>query len=237
MSYTSDSSAYVILVNDDNTMTTTQKRRIVQRSKLVDILWFLVPPKYNEHNLSNFTVLLEYLLPVSRKYRAEILTLDNEMYNGYLKYHLPFNTDLTSEAGDIEFVLTFLLSDLDEKGNVIQRSRKVTGITITVVPISAWSDIIPDEALTALDQRILKTDAQIKALSDISESLYNAKADDISYDEETNEIQLLANGVGIGSKVAISGGEVDLKDGIPVVDFTTVGIVDTNDEENNVIEF
>ena len=111
---------YTILINDDNSMIATQKQRIMQRSKLVDELWFLVKPIYNGYNMAEFTLSMEYVLPVSRKYKNEILTLSTDKYNEYLKYTLPIDTELTSEAGEIEIALTFILSDLDEDGNSIK---------------------------------------------------------------------------------------------------------------------
>ena len=42
---------YTILVNDDNTLTTSVRERIMQRSKLVDSLHFLVEPTYKEKNI------------------------------------------------------------------------------------------------------------------------------------------------------------------------------------------
>ena len=171
------SAAYVILINDDNTMTTTQKRRVMHRSKLVDTLWFLAQPVYSGYDMSMFTVSIEYLLPVSKRYCNEILTLSKDMYNGHLKYELPLDTNLTCEPGDIELAITFLLADIDENGNPVQRVRKVSGTVITITPITAWSDIIPDSALTALDQRIIKTDAQIKALEEMNTTIYQTLED------------------------------------------------------------
>lgn len=219
MSYTLDDSKYVILINDDNTMTTTQKRRIVQRSKLVDDLWFLVRPEYNGYSMADFTVLLEYLSPISRKYRTEFLVMDDEDYNGYLRYSLPVNTSITAEAGEIEIQITFLRSELTDSGKGTQRVRKITSTMINIVPISAWSDIIPDCALTALDQRIIKMDAQIKALNETTIMISDAKADNISYNEENNELQLLSGTTPIGNKVILSNVGID-EDGMPVVDFT-----------------
>lgn len=230
---------YVILVNKDNTLITTKRDRIMQRSKLVDTLWFLVPPDYNEHSMSNFTVLLEYVLPISRKYRSEILTKSNEKYNGHLIYRLPFDTTLTDEHGDIELYLSFISVELDHTGAPIQRVRKTSSTTITIVPISAWSDIIPDSALTVLDQRIIKTDAQIKALSDMSNALYYTKADDLRYNEESNELQLLSCGKEIGKKVVLNGTGESIKDGIPVIDLDNMNKDDAvvEEEEDNIVEF
>lgn len=210
---------YVILVNKDNTLIATQKQRIMQRSKLVDTLWFLVPPDYNEHNMVNFTVLLEYVLPISRKYRTEILTRSDETYKGHLIYKLPLDTTLTSEGGKIEMYLSFISVELDITGAATQHVRKTSPTTIDIVPISAWSEIIPDEALTPLDQRIIKIDSQIKALNDANMAIYNTKADDISYDTNTNELQLLAGNNPIGKKIVLNNCAAD-KDGLPVVDFT-----------------
>lgn len=192
---------YTILIGNDNSLTTTCRERIMQRSKLVDNLCFLAYPIYKEQNMAEYTVLLEYVLPCSRKYRTEILELSNEMYEDHLKYLLPFDTQLTSEAGEIEAQITFAKADIDDKGNSIQRVRKTSTVKITIVPISAWSDIIPDSALSAIDQRIIKVDAQIKALDEMGEILHNSKADNLSY--ENNKLQLLANGKKIGKAVTI----------------------------------
>lgn len=236
MSYTSDNTAYTILINEDNTMTTTHKRRIVQRSKLVDDLWFLVPPLYNGYDMSKFTVSLEYLLPVSHRYQHEILILSSDTYNGHLKYVLPFDSNLTAEAGDIEIVLTFLIVELDDLGKAVQRVRKVRGAKVHIDPITAWCDIIPDSALSSLDQRIIKTDAQIRAISEITDAMYHLKADNLTYNSETSELQLIAGGTAIGDKVVIGYNE----DGIPAVDFSNIsGDVGTDKEdiEDNVVEF
>lgn len=231
---------YVILVNNDNTLCTTQKERIMQRSKLVDTLWFITEHEYKGYDMTNCTVLLEYLLPVSKQYHSDILELSKELYNEHLKYTVPFDTRLTSEAGKIELQLTFILSDLDDQGKSVQRVRKTSTTTIDIIPISAWSDIIPDSALTALDQRIIKMDAQIKSLKEIGNTLNDTKADDISYNKESNELQLLASGREIGKKVVLNTSCESVKDGIPAVDFNKADVYDSDNvmgAKNNVIEF
>lgn len=231
---------YVILVNDDNTLTASKKERIMQRSKLVNNLWFLVPPVYKEEEMSKYTVVLEYVLPVSRKYRSEILELSEDGYEEYLKYILPFDTKITSEAGKVEMQLTFSYVDLDVNGNQIQRVRKTSVGYIDIIPISAWSDIIPDSALSAIDQRIIKVDSQIKALSDATTSLNDAMVDNLKYDVEDSTLQLLSGNKEIGDKVVIKSCEDDvLKDGLPVIDLNEV-IEDENTppiEDDGVVEF
>ena len=90
---------------------------------------------------------------------------------------------------------------------------------ITVVPIQNWSDIVPDEALGALDQRIIALNAQIKALSDRNNAILDGKADDLSYNDD-HTLQLLANGKPIGSAVKITQESVETEDGsLRVVSF------------------
>ena len=195
---------YTILINDDNTLTTSVRERIMQRSKLVDSLHFLCPPTYKELDMTDFTVTLEYILPVSREYKTEELIKSDELYKDMLEYKVPFDTDLTKEAGEIEVKLTFSKVDLDEDGNNIQYVRKISSTTITIVPIESWCDIIPDKALDAIDQRIIKTDAQIKALLEANEITRIEKADNLVLDSDTKELYLTAEGEQIGDKVKLS---------------------------------
>ena len=251
---------YTILVDDDNTLVTSVRERIMQRSKLMNSLHFLVNPKYEIDaikydntstdtsdttedtttedttesdttileeksdgevtvepvvvdgiaDMSKFTVMLEYLTPVSKQYKSEILTLtiDDEgnpkTYKDRLEYKLPFDTYLTSEAGDIEVQLTFTAVDLDADGNGYQYVRKTSTTAITITPISAWSDIVPDKALNAIDQRLLETQKQIKALEELNDISAVTKADNITLDSETNTIALTANGEKIGDAINIS---------------------------------
>ena len=195
---------YTILVNDDNTLTTSIRERIMQRSKLVDSLHFLVSPTYKGLDMTDFTVTMEYILPVSKEYVSEVLVKSEESYKEMLEYKLPFDTDLTKEAGEIEVKLTFSKVDLDEDGNDIQYVRKISATSITIVPIESWCDIIPDKALDAIDQRIIKTDAQIKALIEANEITRIEKADNLVLDSENKELYLTAEGNQIGDKVKLS---------------------------------
>lgn len=231
---------YVILIDDDNVMKTTKKERIMQRSKLVSNLCFLVKPTYNDYDMSLFTVSLEYVLPASKLYRNELLSLSSDLYNGYLKYTLPIDTMLTCEPGEIELQITFLYVDINEQGESVQRVRKVDGTSIMIMPIKAWSDIIPDSALTALDQRIIKTDAQIKALSELTENI-GSPVDGLDYDDVSNEIQLKSGEKLVGNRVELIGLRESIEDGVPIVRFNEEGNSPDDSQgdldDDNVVEF
>ena len=207
---------YVILVCDDNSLYGSKKERIMQRSKLVDTLVFIADPVYKGVDMTSATVMLEYILPVSREYKTAILNLSEERYNDcFLQYKLPFDIDLTSQAGSLELQLTFAYVEMNANGVGIQRVRKTSPTTIEIIPISAWSDIIPDSALSGLDQRIIKLDAQMRGLNDYLNVIESNKADDLVYDDKNETLQLYSNGVGIGNKVSVRD---MIDDGIPVVD-------------------
>ena len=216
---------YTILVNPDNTLYGSQKSRVMQRSKLVDNLRFIVEPTYNDIDMTTATVMLEYVLPVSRKYKTVLLVLDDERYNGcYLQYKLPFDTDLTSEAGSLELQLTFAYVEMNYNGVGIQRVRKTSSTTIEIIPITAWSDIVPDDALSSLDDRLIKLDAQMRAMNDYLDVIDSNKVDNLVYDDVNETLQLSSKGVGIGNKVSVRD---MLDDGTPVVD------LDSDDGSND----
>ena len=145
-----------------------------------------------------------------------------------LEYKLPFDTYLTKEAGKIEVQLTFTKVELDEDGNSKQMVRKTSPVTITILPISAWSDIIPDSALSALDQRIIMTQAMLEAANEMANSLDETKADNMIYNEDGKYIQLTAAGNPIGNKIFIQSAS-----GTDVV----VSSIEVDEEGNLIVNY
>lgn len=240
---------YTIIVENDNSLYGSKKKKILQKEKLFNKLCFLVAPYYNGHDMSRCTVTMRYLLPISKEFVTETLVLSEERYEEYLKYVLPVDTNLTKEWGDIQLNLTFTLLDIDDNGNVIQRVRKTTNHILRITQLPNWDSFVPDSALSALDQRILKQDAQIKALEEIVSVIDNNKVDNLVYNEKDETLQLSASGFGVGDKVNVR--EI-LDDGIPVVDLDSNSNSDSNSGsnsdtnhnngcdcgcENNVVEF
>jgi hypothetical protein len=185
---------------------------------------------------------MRYMLPISKEFKTETLALSSERYEEYLKYDLPIDTNLTKEWGDIELNLTFTLLDIDENGNIVQRVRKTENHILSITQLPSWDSVIPDSALSALDQRILKQDAQIKALAELANAFDSVQVDNLVYDDKNETLQLSARGVGVGNKVSVRD---MLDDGIPVInlDSSSGGNSDIeNDDcdctnENNVVEF
>lgn len=210
---------YTILINENNELVSNStKMRIMQKSSLANELRFITNPMYKNHDISKATATLEYFLPISHTYRTLNLIPSEELYNGMLEYRVPFDTKLTSEYGELGVQVTFTYVIRNEKGEFKPFVRKTTPTTITITPIAAWSDFIPDDALTSLDQRLLKIDAMIQDLNEFNDNLDKTKADNLSY--EKDKLQLLANGVKIGDAVTISSsGSPEGDTGYDVIEF------------------
>lgn len=200
-----------ILLNDDNELVITVKERVMQRSKNVDSVQFLVPIMYKDTiNMTPYTCMLEYLLPVSKKYKIEILARDSEIYEeNFFRYVLPFDTGFTSEVGEIEFQLTLTFSDMDSEGVVTQYVRKSSSCMVPIIPITAWSDVIPDEAINSIDQKVLELKELLNELNETAGVIDQTKADNIKIvsesDPDTGEedkfLTLTADGEEIGDRI------------------------------------
>lgn len=223
--------AYIFLLENDNEIIASHREVLMQRSKLVDEIWFLVNPKYKtcENDMSVFSVILEYILPSSKSYHSIELVKDKEGYEEYLKYTVPLDSNLSSEAGDIELQLSFIYVGLNADGNGVQRVRKTRPAKLHITPIAAWSDIIPDASLAAIDQRIIMTQAQIKELGYYAEVLSENQVNNLEYNCESDTLQLMAGRKPVGNKVSVRD---ILDDGIPVVDLNS-GVGDNFNPDNN----
>jgi len=211
----------------------------MQREKMFNKLWFLVEQHYNGYDMSQCTVTMRYRLPISREFKTETLELSSERYKDHLKYVLPIDTNFSKEWGDVELNLTFTMLDVDINGNIVQRVRKTDNHILHVTQLPDWDNFIPDGALSALDQRILKQDAQIKALESLANALDSNMVDDLVYDDAKETLQLSARGVAVGNKVSVRD---MLDDGVPIVDFDSDGGSDDDHKDNcdcedSVVEF
>lgn len=108
---------------------------------------------------------------------------------------------------------------MNSEGKTTQYVRKVGPGIVHIIPISKWSDIIPDEALSTLDQRIIALEALNKAMTDRFNINLDNKADNLMYDDE-HRIQLTSNGKPIGNAIKITTESVEVEDGsLRVVQF------------------
>ena len=109
---------YTLKITDENTVVTTVKESIVERSNYVDKIQIVTSKMYREQiDMSDTTVYMKYKLPVSDKIKMTQLIINNLEYEqNYIQYLIPVDAALTAEAGDIEVSFTFLKLVANEDG-------------------------------------------------------------------------------------------------------------------------
>jgi hypothetical protein len=193
---------YTLLLDNDNAITQSERKALMQHSSLVDDLQILVPYLYNSIDMRDFTCTIEYVYPISKKYKTETLVADEDLYkDNYIRYTIPVNSKLSEQAGNVELQLTFTKVELDEDGNKQQYVRHTKSTIIPITPITNWSDLITDESLTALDNRILAIDGQIKALNELQGDISAKIPDDLKLTKDL--LQLTIDGEAVGDGVQI----------------------------------
>ena len=201
---------YTILINDDNTLTTSVRERIMHRSSMVDKIHFLVNPEYKGHDMSTFDCVMEYVTPISETYTPEVLIPSSELYKDKLEYILPVNTKLTSEFGSISVKFIFTKLEMTETGELVERVRKTESTTIDIIKVEKWNDYIADSNLDSIAQMLLIAQSEREAIKEYAEQLHTTKLDDIKLDKDTNEIYGTVNGQRSGSGISL----IDLGDEI-----------------------
>ena len=186
---------YTIVMQEDKELLTTVKTTIFEKEANVDTLRFLVPPVYDDYDLSTCTALIKYVTP-DRKNRAEKLVQQEELYKGYLDYRLDVDTDVTSLPGDVDIRLSFIHVDASEAETQVLHSGT---ITITIEPLKNLYGFNCDESLEIIDQLVGQIDCKIEALNNIANRYDQEKADDI--EEENGEIWVTSNGEKIGDPI------------------------------------
>lgn len=183
---------YTILLTEEKSLIATEKEAIMQASNLVDKLRFLVPFTIGDNDMSTFTkITLEYITPVSREYRVDILQKAEEFYESeagnYFQYILPVNTKLTAEAGDIELQLTFYNMLMTADGEVESPVFKTQPCIVKIIPVANWSQYVASADFTQLDQRILEIMAIQEQINDTQEQIITNGSGAIIDDENISE--------------------------------------------------
>lgn len=190
-----------VLVNNDNSMIVTVPERIMQHSKNVHVITIFVPQTYGGYDMSEFAAYIE-IVPPNQKYRSIHLdATETSRKEGYIQYDFDVTSDLTVFSGNISMEMTFVKTDEDTYKTYI---RHTTSCSLPVTPIEKWSELIIDDALTDLDQRIALIEQGIKVASNLADNINATKADNIKLDKETSELYLTANDKQIGDKITIN---------------------------------
>lgn len=183
---------YTLKINDDNTVTTTVKETLVERSNYVDKIQIVTSKLYREQiDMSDATLYMKYKLPVSNKIKMTQLTAnDLEYETNYIQYLIPVDAALTAEAGDIEVSFSFLKLVANDDGTYTSYIRKTTSGVIHITPLVQFDKYEPSELFTEIDQRLLVMEGMIKDLDAQNKAAYEGMVKDIRLDTDGRKITL-----------------------------------------------
>lgn len=191
-------------MNDDKSLSATVVTMLYQRENLSDKIQILIPQKYGELDLTEFTALLKYINQTNVPH-VEILKKDDELYKGYIRYVLPVDTNLTQYAGDITIRISFQKNDMEEGKTYVMHTGE---LVIKINPLKDYYSFIPNESLEFVDQIVSCLQNKMEALDKMADIYDKSKADNIQI-ENGNQIQLLSNKVPIGNKITITNNNFD----------------------------
>ena len=194
---------YTFLICQDNSIVATEKERIMEKSSLVDKMRFIVEKQYNGYDMAEFDLLIEAFLPITHEVRIEKLEIaDNNYKDLYYVYELPINSQITKEAGDVSFSMSFVKTEMDGDVNILYYIRRIETGHYKVLPVETWF-AIPDTALDQLTQLYLQNKQSILALRDVADSLANTAPNDMVVDGN-DAIRLAHDGVMIGNGITVA---------------------------------
>lgn len=187
-------------MNKDKTLTQTVREVLLQKEKLVDKLCFILPLQYGDIDLTDAVVTLEYTDPANVVH-TELLVAEEEIYKETkLRYFMPVDTKLTKLAGDIELRLTIVKVDIS---TLKQHVLHTFPTTLTVQPLKNLYEIIPDESLNVLDEKLLQLDAKIKAVEMMSEAYSAQLPEDLTITGNLLQLSNQEGTIGTGVEVMV----------------------------------
>lgn len=176
---------YVIKVCNNKELITTVRGTIYQNENNADTLVFFVPRVYEDRDTQNYSISLWYVTPDGSR-RSEEIKMDDEPYNDdYYRYSLSVSSHMTAECGTVKLWLTF--ADLESQ--VLVETGEASIRVIARTDKDGESSDQDPGTRDDLEIRVMKLEA--------------GKADGLSYDKSTNELQLTGNGAKIGNAVEI----------------------------------
>ena len=188
-------------MNDDKSLTATVVTTLYQREKLADKIQILIPQKYGELNLNEFSAVLKYIDQANVPH-VEILQKDKDLYKEHIRYVLPVDTNLTQYAGDVSIRITFQKNDMKIMKTYIVHTGE---LIIKINPLKDYYSFIPDESLEFVDQIVSNLQNKIEALDKVADTYDKTKADNIQI-KNGNKIQLLSNEAPIGDVITVATG-------------------------------
>lgn len=194
---------YTLKITDENTVVTTVKEKLIEKSNFVDKIQIVVAKLYREQiDMSDAEMYMKYVLPISKKIKMIKLTPNDLAYeNDYIQYLIPAEAYLTAEAGDIEVSFTFLKLTSNEDDSTTSYVRKTQSGVIHISPLATFDGYEPDGMLSEVDQRLLKIISLQEDLKVLNETTYNEMIRDIHINNDNKVILVDKDGNDSGNGI------------------------------------
>lgn len=128
----------------------TTNATIYQNENCVDTISFLFPLKYDEYDIGDGIVAIEYMDPTSVTH-VEVLKRDEEIYNEqYYRYTFPISSEFTKIAGRVNFVIEIIMTG----ENDLKQILRVGSAAVTVLKWNDYMSYLPDEELSPMEKRV-----------------------------------------------------------------------------------
>lgn len=201
---------YIIIMDSDKQLIPTIRQAIYRGENMMDDVKFLLPLTYKKFDLSEFTVVLQYIQN-NKIVHEETLTMDNPpLRNDRLSFSLQLNSIFTKKEGKLKIQLR--VTKIDTEASV-QYILKTSDCCIDILPSYYYET--GDESEAEIGSKL----EEIGSKLEVMDSVLATKADNISLDSENGEIVLSSSGSKIGDSISAK----DL--GNTIVEHTTDGLV------------
>ena len=197
---------YTLRITDENAIISTRESVLMEKSNCVDSIQIIANKLYQgQIDMSDATLRMEYVLPISHRIRNTILNLSeiNED-NGLIYYKIPVTARIASEPGDIEVSFSFTkVIKNSESEEPISYVRKTQPGIIHITPTAQFESFEPSEYLTEIDQRMLVMEARQKDLQALSQQIYDGIPTDLKINSDEKKLTLINADGDMGNGVPI----------------------------------
>lgn len=195
---------YTLLISENGSVTTTVYETIMQRSTNFNNIQVLIKKMYKGVDITNASIYMKYVLPISKKIKMMHLELASDNYlSDHLQYIIPGNTLLTAEPGEIKVTFSIVKAGTTEDGQPAVAVEKTGEGTIKITPVAQWADFVPDEMLDEIDQRLIMLEARQKDQDALHQEMFQEMVNDVRLDTDNKKL-ILTNKTGdIGAGVNV----------------------------------
>lgn len=199
---------YTILLKTNKSLICNQDIRLYQGQALVDSLQFIIPKIYDTFDLSQYADLSEENVNKSFSAYLNIISPTNEVTSyllttdydtdgttvlpyktDFMRFAFPLEASITKSAGNTKIQLTISWSDLELRKDYVLKSSE---FILTTLPLDDYYSYISNDALSAIDNKILELQHMIDELRNVINNSSYSETDipdnnNNSGDNNTNE--------------------------------------------------